>query len=54
MIHDGASFPNLAHTPQIQYRAVNQCDTSDNGERPRRSERQTVAKVEKRSGDTAD
>jgi hypothetical protein len=54
VIHDGSTFTNLAHAPQVQQRAVHERDARDDSERPSSRERQGVAEVEERGGNAAD
>jgi hypothetical protein len=53
VIHDGPTFANLTHAPQVQQRAVHERDARDNGKCPCSRERERVAKVEQRGGDGA-
>jgi hypothetical protein len=54
MIHHRASFPNLAYTPKIQRRAINQRNARYNRKRPGGRKRHRIAKVEQSGGDGAD
>lgn len=54
MVRDGSPLSDLAHTPEIQTRAVHERDARDRRKRPRRREGEAVAEIEQRGGNAAD